>query len=129
MGRTYMFECEKCDYQARVAGGREEGLEFTVQTILCQECRQLQDSVISWRTPVTTFPNESPDVPPPSAPSFAELVKRLPVNGNVQTRWMDFGPECLASPSHSIRLWTEPDKCPRCGAFMERSTMPFRQWV
>ena len=47
MGRTYMFECEKCGYHAMVSGGLAEGLDFTAQTILCHECRELQDAIIS----------------------------------------------------------------------------------
>ena len=43
MGRIYLFECEKCGYRVKVAGGAADGLEFTVQTILCNKLGQLLD--------------------------------------------------------------------------------------
>ncbi len=49
MGRTYLFWCGNCRYEAKVAGGPSEGLEFTAQTILCSECGQLQDAVTAAR--------------------------------------------------------------------------------
>ena len=50
MGRTYSFECPKCEYRVQVAGGADEGAHFAVQTIACADCRELYDVVIPART-------------------------------------------------------------------------------
>ena len=49
MGRTYLFECSKCGYHARVAGGAAEGEHFAVQTIACADCRALHDAVTRFK--------------------------------------------------------------------------------
>src|ERR1039457_2321081 len=43
MGRTFQFECPQCQYQARVAGGADSGVNCAVQTIVCLDCRRLFD--------------------------------------------------------------------------------------
>ncbi len=45
MGGIYVFECEKCKYEARVAGGRDSGFLINTQTKICPDCRQLVDVV------------------------------------------------------------------------------------
>ena len=123
MGATYIFDCEKCGYSAKVAGGFSEGLEVMVQTILCRECKQLHDAVIHIQLPLLqTFGDlERP-------PEFAEVVKRLPHTGSAERKWKEFAPECPVDPEHPIRDWKLPDKCPRCDVFMERSAIPFQRW-
>jgi hypothetical protein len=130
MGRTYVFDCVKCGYQAKVAGGLAEGLEFTVQTIVCHECRELTDAVISAKVAAVPSANElKPESEAGSSPpSFADIINRLPLMMRIPTRQENFAPVCLPFPSHEIRPWNQPDKCPRCGAFMECSAIPFRQW-
>jgi hypothetical protein len=128
VGRTYLFWCGKCRYEAKVAGGPSEGLEFTVQTILCQECRQLQDAVTAAR--VAGSPDEFASVrghhnsPPP----FAKLVERLPSLKRLNAQLKSFDLTCLTSPSHTVRAWNQPDKCPHCGTFMEYNGFPFSMW-
>jgi hypothetical protein len=136
MGRIYLFECEKCGYRVKVAGGAAEGLEFTLQTILCYQCRELQDVVTSLKVPwppavgdttVGAKLNGKPKSPK-TAPSFATVINRLPLTGRLRTRWQDFKPACSVSALHRVREWNQPDKCPRCGVFLERSALPFHQW-
>jgi hypothetical protein len=122
MGRTYSFECTKCGYVAKVTGGFAEGREFAVQTIACSDCRELQDAVTSVVIPVTGSVVE--DVPPP----LAQLMTRLPLLGREDTKRQRFPPACTRSASHATRVWNQPDKCPRCGVFMERDAFPLVQW-
>jgi hypothetical protein len=51
MGRSYWFECSKCGYRAKVSGKPDRGVDFFVQTISCQDCRELYDPVIRLRVP------------------------------------------------------------------------------
>jgi hypothetical protein len=122
MGRTYVFECKTCGYSAKVAGGTAEGLEFTVQTIVCLDCRELQDAVTLVLVPSSKAQRGN------SPPRLAELLTRLPVMGRGDTRSVRFEPACTASPSHSVRDWNQPDRCPLCGEFLECSGFPFAQW-
>lgn len=136
MGRTYQFECEKCGYRVKVAGGAAEGLEFTVQTILCCECRELRDAVTSLKVPWPPVVGDTgagaklngKPKSPKAAPLFAAIVNRLPLTGRARTRWQHFKPVCSLSALHLIREWNQPDQCPRCGVFLERSAIPFRHW-
>jgi hypothetical protein len=132
MGRTYLFECEKCGYKAKVAGGATEGAEFTVQTILCYQCRELIDAVLTLKVP---WPPAVGDATVGAnikgktkavAPPFAAVVDRLPLAG--RTRWQRFKLACPVAANHRVRVWNLPDKCPRCGVFLERGAIPFRQW-
>jgi hypothetical protein len=49
MGRTYLFECPKCEYSARVSGREDRGFTVCVQTIVCRDCRRLYDAVVRLR--------------------------------------------------------------------------------
>lgn len=135
MGRTYLFECEKCGYRAQVAGGTAEGAEFTVRTILCYDCKELEDVVTALKMPLPSLLNLGTSLKPRlrakatrTSPSLAVVLNRLPLTGRVRTRWQHFRLSCPVSVLHRIREWQQPDKCPRCGVFLERSAIPFRQW-
>ena len=121
MGRTYSFECSKCGYRARVAGGADEGEHFAVQTIACTDCKALHDAVTRFKASSRQKGN-----PPQTAPQYAVVLNRLPPRGTRQ--WLKFKPVCPVLSRHRIRLWKQPDKCPRCGTFMERDGIPFRVW-
>ena len=121
MGQTYVFECEKCKYHTKVSGGQAEGMEFTVQTILCLNCREVRDAVTSAKVPL-----ESP--PSPTPPSMQALINRLLLTGRIETRWEHYELSCVVSPEHVVRPWKDPGSCPKCGVFLERSGIPFRQW-
>ena len=136
MGRTYLFECSRCAYRAKVAGGVASGARFTVQTLLCFECRELLDAVISLKV---TLPRLTGDTgaatrltgKPPilkAAPPLADVLNRLPLPARVRSRWQRFKPVCPVSPRHRTREWKPPDRCPRCGAFLETNAIPFREW-
>lgn len=136
MGRTYLFECAKCSYRVVVAGGCVEGAEFTVQTVLCHQCRELWDFVLALKVPwppavgdgTTCAKWKGKAKPVKPAPAFAAVINRLPLTGRARTRWQHFQPACPVSALHQVRAWNQPDKCPRCGVFLERSAIPFRQW-
>ena len=136
MGRLYLFECENCGYRVKVAGSLAEGLEFNVQTILCFQCRELRDVVTALKVP---WPPAVGDATigaklkarvksAKPAPPFETVINRLPLTGRTRTRWQYFKAACPVSALHHVREWNQPDKCPRCGVFLERSAIPFRQW-
>ena len=121
MGRTYLFECSKCGYHARVAGGAGEGIHFAIHTIACGDCKALYDAVVRFKPSARQSEN-----PPPVPPAFAALWNRLPPRG--ASLWLKFKPVCPVSVRHRVRLWKQPDKCPRCGNFMDTGALAFRIW-
>jgi len=121
MGRTYLFECSKCGYHARVAGGADEGVHFAVQTIACSDCKALFDSVVKFKPSLRQQINR-----PLNAPKIATLLNRLPPRG--MRSWLKFKPACPVTPGHRVRPWKQPDKCPKCGTFLELAALPFRVW-
>ena len=134
MGRSYLFECSKCGYQASVSGGTDTGFEVCVQTTACRDCRTLFDSVVGLRVPDTGLKNFTDfqqarlrKAEQATPPSFEEALNRLPP-GAGKFKWMPFKLRCLVSPLHRVRAWNEPGKCPRCGNFMEKNALPFRYW-
>jgi predicted RNA-binding Zn-ribbon protein involved in translation (DUF1610 family) len=135
MGRTYLFECPKCGYRAKVAGGADQGLHFAVQTLLCYECRELHDAVTALKT-VTPGLAMMPDGSLPartrsasrSPPTFVAALNRLPPSAKQRPRWVQFKPVCPVSARHRVREWQTPDKCPKCGCYLERNALPFRLW-
>lgn len=136
MGRTYLFECQKCGYRAKVAGGAGEGERFAVQTVLCRDCRELYDAVISLKVAIPKIMGDTgagkPIAVKPKplkfAPSFAAVLNQLPLPARTRARWQSFKPLCPVSPRHRVREWKQPDVCPRCGIFLESNAIPFRVW-
>jgi hypothetical protein len=137
MGRSYWFECPKCGYRAKVSGREDRGLIFFVQTILCRDCRELYDAVTRLRVPGHPIGLEpaawhrarlksqrSFSVPP----AFQAVVNWLPQTGVKQFKWLLFELQCPVSAMHRVRSWNDPDKCPRCGVYLERSALPYRLW-
>jgi hypothetical protein len=120
MGRTYLFECSKCGYRAKVSGDADRGRHVAIQTILCADCKELYDAVIEFK------PSSHQESHPKTAPKFAALLNRLPPRGG--RRWVKLKPACPTSFRHRIRFWKPPDKCPRCGTFLESGAIPFRRW-
>jgi hypothetical protein len=121
MGRTYAFECPKCEYRVHVAGGAAEGAHFAVQTIACADCRALYDAI----TRVRATPRQKEN-PPRMAPGMPIVLNRLPLHG--PRYWLKFKPACPVSLQHRIRLWKQPDRCPKCGTFLEPGALPYRIW-
>jgi len=124
MGQTYIFECLKCMYHTKVVGGRAEGLDFILQTILCRECKEVMDAVTSAKVPAEQSVSDVLSQPP----SVDQLMRRLPLTGRMETRWAKFDIACAVSPKHMVRPWNDPGVCPKCGVFLERSGNVFRQW-
>ncbi len=139
MGRSYWFECPRCGYRARVSGRSEQGLSFGVQTILCPQCKELYDAVTQLRVPVkpsglrgvgglhkakSSQARTQIAEPPP----FQSALNRLPVAGARRSRWLQFKIQCPVSAAHRVRNWNDPDKCPKCGIFLEKSALPYRLW-
>ena len=83
-----MFECSKCGYAARVAGGADEGGHFAVQTIACADCKALHDAVTRFKASLWFREN-----PPKTAPKFVAVLNRLPPRSACQ--WLKFKPALL----------------------------------
>jgi len=135
MGRTYFFECPKCAYRAKVAGRADRGVHFAVRTILCYECKELYDAVVDLKVFATgfgmsggQFQISSARKPPATAPTFLAALNRLPPLEARRLRWLKFKPACPVSARHRVREWQSPDKCPKCGCFLESNAIPFRIW-
>ncbi len=141
MGRSYWFECSKCGYRAKVSGRADRGLNFSVQTIACQDCRELYDAVTQmripdeaqgsflgnhWRLRQLRFAARHPM--PKQPPSFQSALNRLQYTGVRRSKWMQFKLQCPVSPQHRVQSWNEPNKCPRCGVHLEKSSLPYRIW-
>jgi hypothetical protein len=135
MGRSYLFECSKCEYKAKVSGGADTGFQFFVQTTACRDCRMLFDSVVRLRIPDTGLKLSSDfqrqrlrKAEQEMAPKFDAVVNLLPPVGVERFKWTAFKIRCPVSPAHRVRVWNEPGKCPRCGNYMEKNALPFRYW-
>jgi hypothetical protein len=136
MGRGYHFECSKCGYRAIVSGRADRGLNLTVQTVVCRDCRKLYDAVIGLKIPMESglklgnlgFGQRGFARIRGTPPSFEEAVNRLPYQGAPRFRWLKFKPQCPVSRFHRAEPWNEPEKCPRCGVYLERNALPYRIW-
>ena len=135
MGRSYWFECPKCGYRAKASGRADRGLSFFVQTILCRDCRELYDAVVRVRVPdefsfgrlrKESGPGTRPGMT--TAPAFQAVLNRLPPPGANRLKWLAFKPQCPVSALHRIRAWNDPDRCPKCGVFLEKNALPYRLW-
>src|SRR6266436_5577247 len=138
MGRTYWFECSKCGYRAQVSGKPDRGLNFFVQTIACADCKALYDAVTRFRVPDESngmkfsfglngarFSLQKRNA---AAPNFHSALNHLPYKGVRRYKWLHFKPQCPVSPIHRVESWSENDKCPRCGLFLDKNALPYRIW-
>jgi ribosomal protein S27AE len=119
MGRSYQFDCSKCGYRAKVAGRADRGLDFFVQTIACHDCKALFDMVTRLKVPDEE--KEQGLLPPAFRRNKFFLFQR---NTSVPP---DFETVLNRLP-YRVRAWNDPDKCPRCGVYMDRSALPYRIW-
>jgi hypothetical protein len=139
MGRSYWFECTKCGYRTVVAGRADRGLEVSVQTILCRDCRQLYDAVTRLRIAdelgasgsigglhKAKLPRARGRITAP--PTIQAALNRLPLTGVRRFKWLPFKIQCPVSALHRVRSWNDPDHCPKCGIFLEKSALPYRLW-
>ena len=138
MGKSYWFECSRCGYRAKVAGRADDGLHLAVQTIVCQDCKELYDAVTQIRivngsspmfhgklsrAPIDELNNSKP--PPPG---FPWASNRLRFMGEKISDWLKFPLQCPVSSAHKILPWNEPGKCPRCGVYIEKNILAYRIW-
>jgi hypothetical protein len=126
MGRTYHFECPQCQYRAKVSGGVDSGVHCEVQTVVCLDCRELQDVFTRLRGEESAlarkpkFPDFfTPEIPP---------VLLADSSGKRKLVWKQFLLACPVNAQHKVEPWGEPGRCPRCGNFMEKDGIPFRLW-
>ena len=123
MGRSYWFECLKCGYRAKVSGRADRGLSFSVQTILCRDCRELYDAVVrlrvldelggwgDWgRLRKSGRPRAQVSMTEP--PVFQAALNRLPPTGPGRFKWLAFKPQCPFSTIHRVRSWTDSGPMP-----------------
>jgi hypothetical protein len=134
MGRSYLFECSRCGYKAKVSGGPDRGLDCSVQTIACRECKKLYDAVTRLKVVPETMlaGNKSARLRKISGsadgpPDFDEVLSQLPFSGG-KFKWAQYKVRCPISPTHKVQIWKDPGKCPRCSVFLEKSPLPFRLW-
>jgi hypothetical protein len=137
MGRSYWFECSKCGYRAKVSGRADRGLNLFVQTVICRDCKELYDAVIRLRLPLEPWPEpvarDRPVAGPKllcktGTPNFQSVANRLLYMGVTQYDWRTFPLECPVSSKHRVESWNAPDKCPRCGIYLEKNVLPYRIW-
>ena len=142
MGRSYWFECSKCGFRAKVSGRADRGLNCFVQTIVCHDCRELYDAVTRVRAPGASEDKtrlngpllrrpQAPARPSPAdtPPSFQSVLNHLAYVAMRRFQWRDFSLRCPLSSLHRVQPWNDPDKCPRCGAYLEKSAVPYRIWT
>jgi len=138
MGRSYWFECPKCGYRAKVSGREDRGLTFFVQTLLCRDCKELHDAVTRLKVPYAPlgagglggwrWPKLNPQGNLRAPPLFQSVLGRLPPTGVKRFQWLSFKLQCPVSPIHRVRDWNDPDKCPKCGVYLEKGALPYRLW-
>ncbi len=137
MGKSYWFECGRCGYRAKVAGRADEGLHLCVQTILCQDCKELYDAVTRVRLLDGSRPALHGTLATGSAtgemgnhtpPSFQWALNRLRYTGEKISDWLTFPLKCPVSNIHKVRTWNDPDMCPRCWVYLERAALAYRIW-
>jgi hypothetical protein len=139
MGRSYWFECSRCGFRAKVSGRADRGLNFFVQTIVCRDCKQLYDAVTRVRVAAPSETEKNPTGPRRSkllpelgtngtAPPFQLVLNRLLYTGSRTFQWRQFALQCPVSNRHRVELWNDPDKCPRCGIYLEKNVLPYRIW-
>src|SRR5215208_5479926 len=117
MGRTYLFDCSRCGYRARVSGRADHGFNVCVQTITCQDCTQLYDAVTRVKRPLASgleaqkqlkpasWKLPTKGVPTDSCPTFQSAVNRLAFTGAKRQRWVDCPLRCPVSAWHRVQVW------------------------
>ncbi len=136
MGRTFLFECNRCGYRAKVSGGADRGFHFAVQTIQCADCKELYDAVTDLRVPAAPalsrwkLKTSRLDAPktPTKPPTFQAALNRLMFPGAKRWRWLHFKALCPVAAQHRVTTWEQPGKCPKCGYFLECNAVPYRRW-
>ena len=79
-----------------------------------------------WRVAQGQAPESASELTAP--PSFQAVLNRLPPTGVRRFKWLPFKLQCPVSALHRVRSWNDPDRCPKCGIFLEKSALPYRLW-
>jgi hypothetical protein len=114
VGKTYLFECPQCQYQARISGGADAGLHCEIQTVICRDCRQLYDVFTRQRRRADTrdfirFPGfYRPEIPPTVLGQSSVTPATKPLAPLV---WRDMKPACPVEPKHFVEPWNDPGRC------------------
>jgi hypothetical protein len=132
VGKTYHYQCLRCQYHADISGGADSGVNCDVQTIVCKDCRELFDvftrvrRVIGRRELARNFSAfNRPEIPPVILRDSLFAVKPAVPR---RFEWHKMELECPVSPKHFVEAWKNPGRCPRCYNFMEQQGLPFRVW-
>jgi hypothetical protein len=135
MGRSFRFECPKCNYHTTVSGGEDDGMDCSVRTAVCRDCRRVFDAVVRLRilekpgAPAEPGTEPAPPAPlPDSPPAFERLIHLLPLPRANGFRWAVFPLRCPRGATHEVEPWNDPGKCPVCKTFLEKAGTPFRFW-
>ena len=92
MGTSYEFVCTLCGYSKVVSGGNDVGMLSAATTIICKDCKELYDIVVSEEPWLAMSNSWNPD---------ADKIS------------------CPVSKVHECCLWVYPGSCPRCGGKMK----------
>lgn len=90
MGQSLGLTCAGCGYTVETSGGNDVGMACATTTIVCVDCQAIYDVVIS----------EEPWRVMDGEPGEIAIV-------------------CPKRKRHTVRPWTHPGACPKCGAAME----------
>ena len=97
MGQSFVFNCNKCDYETSVSGGRDCGMLAVVQTMVCESCKELVDVLIG---------SEGQD-------------DRKTGDKETDSR-MGLCPKCKGK---NVSIWEEPFPCPKCKGKMTKGRL------
>ena len=92
MGSHIECKCKKCGYETACSGGKDCGFLAVVQTMICEDCKELADVLIGCRG------EEGPTGDP-------EYDKRMNI--------------CPTCNGKNIKIWSDQRPCPKCGAGMD----------
>ncbi len=92
VGTQYKFKCMRCGYETIVAGERSIGMFAVIQTMTCNDCRELVDVLIGF------FGDDGPS----GNPENDEMLNTCP--------------ECNGK---KVTVWPKSKPCPRCKGVME----------
>jgi hypothetical protein len=136
MGRSYIYECQKCGYRAIVSGRSERGVNFAVTTIQCFDCKELRDAVTAVRLSESEIQaKDNPSRPikgrmlrenwnlkvPPTADA---VFNRLLVRGGGKYRWVRYDPRCSVPQSTASSHGQTLDFVPSAGSTWRKVRCP-----
>ena len=148
MGRVHAFECPKCGFRTRAAGGMDRGLDCFAHSMVCHDCRRIFDAVTHVRLPPGSRPRRKDGLSMLKRPrAVSDLKLNLPDHLHVTkqvineqpilpepllagsaSRWVELAVRCPSSAIHRIEEWRSPWRCPICQSCLDKSFVPYRIW-